>query len=449
MCYRTECKKCNKITWAGCGRHIDAALENVPKDQLCTCSRDDGPPEAHFSEVASSHLKTGETSNQALSENQHDYFVLQTSIRDHSDRVWQVALHPEMPLIASASADKTTRIYSRNDYRQIGYIEGTHKRSIRSCAWKNGESKAVLATASFDGTAGIWDCQGDEETGTGEWECAGLLEGHENEVKCVAWSASGTLLATCSRDKSIWVWDCENYEDPECLSVLQEHTQDVKCVAWHPMEELLASGSYDDDIRIWRDDGDDWICCATLQGHEGTVWSIAFEALKDVTSTTRLVSASGDSCIRIWARPLQNSERSSKDTTMPSILRPSVEEHWILQAVLDKCHTGDIYTVAWSPDTGRIASAGADGNIVIYHEKPTRTADSPPSHLHNLSYTATSWEVAFEKTSAHGVYEINNLVWGGIRDGKELLFSAGDDGVIHIWEVQLSCQTNVRVVGKE
>lgn len=42
-----------------------------------------------------------------------------------------------------------------------------------------------------------------------DYEEINRLEGHENEVKCCAFSPSGEYLATCSRDKSVWFWQCK------------------------------------------------------------------------------------------------------------------------------------------------------------------------------------------------------------------------------------------------
>ena len=187
-----------------------------------------------------------------------------TSLPPLSDRAWLSAPHPTLPLLATCSSNKTIQISSLRTFTPQSTIEGGHKRSIRSVAWKpntgpQDNPESVLATGSFDATAGIWrryegqhgehthsHDHSDEYGGHGEeeeeeeeeWRFAVVLDGHESEVKSVAWSAGGSFLATCSRDKSVWVWEEMDDDNFETIAVLQEHTQDVKCVKWHPEEEV-------------------------------------------------------------------------------------------------------------------------------------------------------------------------------------------------------------------
>jgi hypothetical protein len=37
MCRRVDCPKCGRPTFAGCGRHVEQVLGNVPPAQRCRC----------------------------------------------------------------------------------------------------------------------------------------------------------------------------------------------------------------------------------------------------------------------------------------------------------------------------------------------------------------------------------------------------------------------------
>src|SRR5688572_24588227 len=43
MCHRVNCRKCGKPTYAGCGRHVEAVLADVPLAERCRSGRKAGP----------------------------------------------------------------------------------------------------------------------------------------------------------------------------------------------------------------------------------------------------------------------------------------------------------------------------------------------------------------------------------------------------------------------
>jgi hypothetical protein len=42
MCRPVGCSACGKVTWAGCGAHVDQVMRGVPAEQRCRC-RDEKP----------------------------------------------------------------------------------------------------------------------------------------------------------------------------------------------------------------------------------------------------------------------------------------------------------------------------------------------------------------------------------------------------------------------
>ena len=386
----------------------------------------------------------------------------------------------------------------------------------------------MLATGSFDASVGIWrrydtddlnprpvvapvdfDARDEniDEYDEEEWRFAIVLDGHESEVKSVAWSTGGNLLATCSRDKSVWIWEEVGEDDYETIAVLQEHEGDVKCVAWHPEEELLASASYDDDVRLWREDVDDWGCVGVLRGHESTVWCVQWEGVtpkvygetggqevkgkwmkRREASGPRLLSCSDDMSIRVWRR---NPKEKVQQSRLSIIRSGSSEEDWVEEARLPVVHSRPIYSIAWSK-SGRIVSTGGDGAIVVYEERwrqasaeavtdglgaqPNEndegqadgeskdngaepmdgvTMEGEPTQKANgqekkpiesdPSQQATEWVVVAQIDGAHGVFEVNHVVWvarrdkagGSTAEQEDLIITTGDDGVVKVWTLDI------------
>ena len=117
------------------------------------------------------------------------------------------------------------------------------------------------------------------------------LEGHENNVLCLAFSPDGAMLASGSTwDDPIRLWDVATGRH---LKTLAGHTGTVKAVVFSPNSAMLASGSSDNTIRLW--DVATGRHLKTFTGHTGTVRAVAFSP-----DGAMLASGSWDSTIRLW-----------------------------------------------------------------------------------------------------------------------------------------------------
>ena len=281
---------------------------------------------------------------------------LNSSTSGHKDdRIWHLAWSHCGKFIATCSADKTIKLWNTacEPLGCIATLDDAHSRTVRACEFSpDGE---LIASASFDGTVIIWECGNISKT---SWDQIASLEGHENEVKSVAWNKRGNYLATCGRDKRVWVWERLHEAEFECVCVLEGHSQDVKFVRWHPNLDVLYSASYDDTVKVWDEhgEGEDWYCSDTLAAHSSTVWGVALSPTGD-----HMVSCSADCSAILWRR--ERAEEGAAGET----------EHRRC-AVLRDVHTYAILSLDWNPAAPYVATCAQDNSIVVLHAVGTETS---------------------------------------------------------------------------
>jgi WD40 repeat protein len=107
-----------------------------------------------------------------------------------------------------------------------------------------------------------------------DWNaCLQTLEGHDDSVTSVAFSADSQRVVSGSRDKTVKIWDMAT---GACVQMLKGHNDSVNLVAFSADSQQVASGSSGRKVKIW--DMATGTCMQMLEGYNDSINSIAFLA---------------------------------------------------------------------------------------------------------------------------------------------------------------------------
>ncbi|MCV3213318.1 hypothetical protein OGM63_07235 [Plectonema radiosum NIES-515] len=243
---------------------------------------------------------------------------LYKTLLGHTDKVASVTFDPKGQMLASASYDKTVKLW-RRDGSLLHTLKG-HSNSVMSVSFS--PDGRLLASASKDKTIKLWNRDG---------SLLKTLKGHQGWVNSVNFSPDGQVIASASDDQTVKLWR----RDGTLLKSFLPHESWVLGVSFSPTDRLLASASWDNTVKLWSRDGT--LLKTLLKGYSDSVNAVTFSPNGEL-----LASASWDSTVKLWSH-----------------------EGKLIKTL--NGHTGPVLSVSFSPDGQTLASASGDNTIILWN----------------------------------------------------------------------------------
>ena len=136
-----------------------------------------------------------------------------SNLKGHTDRATDVAFSPTDNCIATASADRTARLWN-TEGSLLKKFDGHLDRLARIAFHPSGR---YLGTTSYDKTWRLWDIDTGEELL--------LQEGHSRSVYGLSFHHDGSLAASCGLDALARVWDLRSGRS---ILALEGHVKPVR-----------------------------------------------------------------------------------------------------------------------------------------------------------------------------------------------------------------------------
>ena len=193
------------------------------------------------------------------------------TLKGHTDLVYGAQFSPDGTRIATASWDKSGRVWDAVTGKQLQALP--HAGAVHAVSYGDDQ---VIATASHDHSVKIWDKDGK------------LIRtlGHKSNVYSVAFSLDGNKIATGS-DKEVYIWDTKS---GIALKTIGDHYGMVVSVAFGKNNQLITSSS------------DGYVRVMDANSGKSIFWLLRDNVMAGAAAVTKdgIVAGYSDGVVNIW-----------------------------------------------------------------------------------------------------------------------------------------------------